>query len=244
MTKRFSFAMFVVLVLAALAIGQGLAFYLADQAVYMPIVIKQPLPTPTLTPTPTEPPPESGSAAGLVQWNDQPIEGVTVKLCLHWSMFGGCDPPVYSGVSGSDGRYRIDNIPPGEYDVASVVPGEVEIGWITLEVNVQVNQTATVETLDVFKTDLDLFSPGNNSTTQDTTPTLTWEDYSWAASYEVYVVNNDTYETIVMFEDVWNTSYTIQTSLSPGKYYWRIYANNGNGTEIARSERWYFTVSP
>lgn len=181
----------------------------------------------------------SGTATGRVMWNDQPMAGVTVKLCTDWGMFGGCKSQEYSAVSGSDGYYTIGGLPAGEYDFITKIPGqENETGWLGFNVTVVDGQSATIRDANIIKYDLEILSPSDDTTVPSDTITLTWKAYSGAAYYKVYIADT------VMFEKVSATQYTLSTSLTPDKYYWVIYAYNSNGTEIAESDGQYFIVAP
>lgn len=213
--------------------------------VYLPLVISSkptavtPIPSNTPEPTATNTPVIGfGAATGRILWNDQPMAGVMVKLCTDWSIVGGCKTQAYTAISGDDGRYTITDIPAGEYDFATKLPDQNnETGWLGLTVSVVAGQTVTVRDVDVIKYDLKLISP-NNHATVTTTPTLTWEAYSGAAFYKVYVQN------VVSFEKVTTSQYTIANPLAAGEYYWSIYAYNAAGTQIAKSGGYYFVVAP
>jgi uncharacterized RDD family membrane protein YckC len=188
----------------------------------------------------------AGQVVGRILWNDQPLAGVTVKLCSDWSMFGGCKGTEYETVSGDDGRYTFDNIPAGEYSFITKMPGQAnETMWIGGSVEVKVGETYTVRDADVIKYDLKLASPGNNTTLTTNTPTLEWAAYPGAAYYKVYVASRKTYDAVVSFERSAANTYAIQKALETGDYYWSIHAYNANGTKIAESKGSFdFTVQP
>jgi hypothetical protein len=222
---------------------------LPQSRVYLPLVlVAQPTATNTPSPTPTNTPvPGLGAATGRTLWNNQPLAGVTTKLCTTWSMFGGCKTQVYSGVSGEDGRYTITDIPAGPYDLAFKVPGQSEYGFlIGGHVSIAAGQTTTIRDENIIKFDLKLLSPGNHSTVA-TTPTLTWEAYPYATSYRVYVVNKITspYVTVVNHVTVTTNQYMFEVPLTAGEYYWDIDSYNSSGTKLAESASYYyFVVAP
>jgi hypothetical protein len=207
--------------------------------------VENPLPTATLTPGAAVPAGSTGTATGRILWNGQPMEAVTVKLCTDWSMIGGCTTTAYTGTSGADGRYTIEGLPAGEYSFATRIPGQKnETGWLGIKVTVVVDQSATVRDVNISKSDLKLSAPGNNAPVTTSTPTLEWEPYPGAAYYKVYVVNNETYDTVIRFEKVSDAQYIFQNPLDPAKYYWSIDAYNANGIKIADSGTSYFVVAP
>lgn len=218
----------------------------ASFTVYVPLVISSKpadvTPTPGNTPEPAAtntPVMGLGAAAGRILWNDQPMAGVTVKLCTDWSIIGGCKTQAYTAVSGDDGRYTITGLPAGIYDFATKLPDqENETGWLGLTVTVTAGQTATVRDVNVVKYDVKLISPGDHATVTTTTPTLTWEAYPGAAFYKVYV------QSVVSFEKVTTSQYTLANPLAAGEYYWSIYAYNAAGTQISQSDGYHFVVTP
>jgi hypothetical protein len=190
-------------------------------------------PKPTQTAT-TPPPADTGSVTGRILWNDQPIAGVTVKLFLDLG-----NTHTYTGSTGSDGRYTITDIPAGSYYFSTQMADQKnETWWIDIKVTVVAGQTAAVRDINAVKYDLNMLSPDDNAILA-ATPTLFWEAYPGAASYEVYVSNT------VNFEKVTASSYEFANPLAAGKYYWKIYAYNASGTQIATSPSgYYFTIAP
>jgi len=201
----------------------------------------------TLTPTTLEEPPASGSgtAEGLILWNGQGVPDVTVKLCTDYGILGGCKTTEYEAVTDNDGHYTIAGLPPGEYYFITKLPDqENETWWIGMRVDVTAGKNVAVRDMSISKSDLKLSAPGNNTTVTTTTPILEWEPYPDAAYYKVYVVNNETYETVVMFEKVSEARFAFENPLAPGKYYWSIQAYNAAGIEISGSGSYYFVVKP
>jgi subtilisin-like proprotein convertase family protein len=84
-----------------------------------------------------------------------------------------------------------------------------------------------------------LTSPANMSTTQDLTPTLTWEQYPEALGYYLQVSTASNFSSYVVNTTPTNNSYTIPTALADNTtYYWRVFPNLGcipNGTQTVRS---------
>jgi acetyl esterase/lipase len=70
-----------------------------------------------LTPAPPDAP--RGALTGLVMGEDGPLAGATVVVAERTGQ-------PYAGVTGTDGRYRIDHIPAGQYAPAAVAPGYAE----------------------------------------------------------------------------------------------------------------------
>ena len=87
-----------------------------------------------------------------------------------------------------------------------------------------------------------LLSPGNGSSTCDTTPTFDWSTVSGATSYRIQVDNNSDFSSPEIDTTTTNSDYTPGTALAPNTYYWRVRASNscGNGTWSAV---WHFDLS-
>jgi len=206
--------------------------------VYVTIIVPGEVPTaPTAPPTPP-PAGGSGTVQGRILWNDQPLAGVTVKLCADWSMFSGCQTPEYTGVTDAEGRYTIADVPAGAYEFITKIPGQSsETRWLGLSVQVAAGQTSTVRDVHAVKYDLRLLSPPDGATVDSPTPILSWEPYPGAAYYKVYLSGGPANQTVVDFEQTTAAQFGVATPLEPGKYYWRIYAYSGAEREIAQSER-------
>ena len=216
----------------------------APTVTHAPTRTPPPIPTPTPTPvptaaalpeTPTSPPSAgTGSATGRILWNDEPFAGVVVKLCIDWSMIGGCKGAEYTAVSGADGRYTIADLPSGTYRIATQIPDqENETGWMGMRAEVQSGEVAQVKDLYVVKYDLQLLSPHGEETVKTATPALTWAGYPHVAYYKVYLAPRGGGEAVIQFEKTAETTYTVASPLQAGEYHWSIHAYNAQGTKLA-----------
>jgi hypothetical protein len=213
-----------------------------------------PIPSPAVVdnlemPTPTNveviPASGSGAAEGRIVWNGQGVADVTVNLCTDYSLLGGCKTTEYKAITDKDGRYTIVGLPAGEYYfITKLSDQEREMWWLGMRVDVTDGESVAVRDMSISKSDLKLSAPGNNTTVTTTTPSLDWESYPDAAYYKVYVLDNQTYKTVVSFEKVSVPQYIFKNPLAPGKYSWSIRAFNATGTEISGSGSFYFVVVP
>ena len=239
--------------------AQARAFTPTPSSMATPTVTHAPTrtPPPTSSPTPTPvptaaAPPETpasppsagtGSATGRILWNDEPFAGVVVKLCIEWSMIGGCKGAEYTAVSGADGHYTIADLPPGSYRIATQILGqENETGWMGMRAEVQSGGVAQVKDLYVVKYDLQLLSPHEEEAVKTATPALTWAGYPHAAYYKVYLAPRGGGEAVIQFEKTAETTYTVASPLQPGEYQWSIHAYNARGTKLAEGSG-HFTVN-
>ena len=120
------------------------------------------------------------------------------------------------------------------------VKGKNQTGWGSFSV---VWNYTTVVTAPVAPT---LLTPANNSVDLSVTPTLDWNDVTYAASYRAQVSTSSAFTTTV-YDSAGLTPSTI--TVPSGKlttntqYYWRVNATNAAGTS-AYSTVWNFTTSP
>ena len=91
-----------------------------------------------------------------------------------------------------------------------------------------------------------LLLPANNSVDLSVTPTLDWNDVTYATSYRVQVSTSNTFVTTVYD----TAGLTVSTIVVPSgklttntQYYWRVNATNANGTS-AYSTVFAFTTAP
>ncbi|MDI7277265.1 MAG: PA14 domain-containing protein, partial [Anaerolineae bacterium] len=87
-----------------------------------------------------------------------------------------------------------------------------------------------------------LSSPGNGSTTDDSTPTFVWSSVGGATSYQVQVDDSSAFGSPAVDATVTGTAHTPTSALAPGTYHWRVRARNSCG-DGAWSSTWTLTVS-
>jgi len=188
---------------------------------------------------------DSGTAEGRVMWNGQPMVDVTIKLCTDWNFLEGCKSKEYAAISDREGRYTIDGVPAGKYELITRLPDqENENWWMGMKVNVDAGEIVTLDDLRVSKSDLKLSSPLNNTTVTSTTPSLEWEPYPGAAYYYVNVLKIQSLESVVSNEKVSIPQYTFKNPLRAAKYSWYIWAYNADGIPISEGGTYYFAVAP
>ena len=90
-----------------------------------------------------------------------------------------------------------------------------------------------------------LSTPANAAFINDNTPDLTWKAVDYGANYHVQVSRSSTF-SILVAKDVDQEGVTglilTTSSLSDGKYYWRVRARNVNGAYGSWCAARYFTV--
>ena len=167
------------------------------------------VPSPTRTPMPTSNP-TTGMVNGSVWWASKPFEGVVVKLCTKWLYT--CDGIEFTGTTNTNGNFTITGVSPGEYQVITKYPGQSEEtraqvpgGW-PLTVIVSAGATVKVDTVNICKTDLFLYSPAISN---GSSVTFSWKPYPGATGYFLILNGSEYWDTIN------NTSFKI---LQPGSY--------------------------
>jgi hypothetical protein len=87
-----------------------------------------------------------------------------------------------------------------------------------------------------------LVSPANGSVNQSTSPTLTWNPSSGAASYRLQVAADSLFALLILNDSTLTATSRQVPALSNSKsYYWRVNAKNNSGTS-SFSSKWAFTT--
>jgi hypothetical protein len=88
-----------------------------------------------------------------------------------------------------------------------------------------------------------LYYPANNSTGIPTTLTFRWRKSVGATGYHIQVSLNQTFQALVIDENVTDTLYTVPSGILSGStpYYWRVKASNVGGPS-EYSAYWKFTT--
>ena len=87
-----------------------------------------------------------------------------------------------------------------------------------------------------------LQTPGNGSTTSDSTPLFDWTSVPGAVDYQIQVDDFSSFNTPVRDQLRASSSYQAST-LADGEYYWRVRARNSAGILGDWSPVWSFTIS-
>ncbi|WP_378186912.1 carboxypeptidase-like regulatory domain-containing protein [Aquimarina sp. W85] len=159
------------------------------------------------------------------------------------------NPSTSTVFSDKDGNYEISNIPTGEYSISAQQEGllaEFEaisiISDKTLEVVFEMDvETATNRPPNAAE----LKTPLDNATEQPIEVTLIWSgsdpDNNDELEYTVSL-RNDKDDTVVYFEAIKDTTYTVSGLIYGAKYFWQV-ATNDNVNEPVNSETFAFTTA-
>jgi hypothetical protein len=207
---------------------------------------------PTSLPTPAAPPPASGmgNVVGRILWNAQPVADTEVKLCQDVSMVGGCKGVEYSTRTDATGVYLLTDVPPGEYGLVVHALGADRWVYVTAglgisarKYTVAADQVLTVGDQSIYKFDLKLTGPTDKEQVETGQPTLSWEPYSEASYYELYLTSEKAGNVVNNYR-VETNEVTLDKSLVDCKYTWSVEAFNAQGEKIAETDGYFdFTVT-
>jgi hypothetical protein len=212
-----------------------------------PIGTPQPAPPTPEGPTPL---PRTGSAMGRILWNGQPVGDLEVKLCEKVSMVGGCSGLEFSARTGEAGDYLIADVPPGEYSLVAHALGAERWLYVTTGLGpgarmytVAADQTLRAGDHHVYMFDLRSTAPGDGSQVDTATPTLAWEAYPGASTYELYL-RPEKGNAIFVGHRTDGNDLGLEAPLLNCKYTWTVDAFNAEGIKIAETDGYRgFTVT-
>jgi hypothetical protein len=204
------------------------------------VVVEAVPPTPALNLDIPQPQAGTGSIAGRLLWNGQPVVGTEVKLCEKMGMFTGCEGKQVTAVTDANGIYLLANVPPGEY--ALVFHAIDRDSWVYVTSSfikakkfpVEADKTLVLEDQHLYKYDLKQLSPAEKAQVSEAQPTLKWEAYPGAAYYEVYLAPEGALATILRVKHHTETEITPNQPLLECEYVWQIEAHNSQGVMIAK----------
>lgn len=206
-------------------------------------------PTPALNLDIPQPQPGTGSIAGRLLWNGEPVVGTEVKLCEQMGMFSGCEGLQFSASTDPNGIYLLANVTPGEY--ALVFHALDRDSWVYITSSfikakkfpVEADMTLVLEDQHLYKYDLKQLSPLDEAQVSESQPTFTWEAYPSAAYYDVYLAPEGALSTILRVDRHTGTEITPDRDLLACEYVWQIEAYNEQGVMIAKNDGYFhFTV--
>lgn len=188
-----------------------------------------------------------GNVQGKVFYNEQPVEGVEVKLCETFSRFGtGCGGETYTTKTDGGGEYLIKDVPPKIYEGLVVkvfntpyyvfaTSGIVQ----SAKYKIEEGRTFFAPDTNLFKSDLKLTSPKAGSKLDANGIEVKWDAYPDAAYYKLSVYADTSsgaqpnYDYIGRRVD--GLSFALDKPLVPGSYNCRVEAYNGNDIKLAQS---------
>jgi hypothetical protein len=188
-----------------------------------------------------------GNVQGKVFYNEQPVEGIEVKLCEKFSQYlSGCGGETFATKTDANGEYLIKNVPPRIYEglVVKVFDTNYYVfatsGIVqSAKYKVEEGQTFFAPDTNLFKSDLKLLNPKAGSKIGGSNIEVKWDAYPDAAYYKfsIYADSSTTAKTEYDYinKRVDGLSYALDKPLSPGSYTCKVQAYNGHDIKLAES---------
>jgi hypothetical protein len=188
-----------------------------------------------------------GNVQGKVFYNNQPAEGVEVKLCETFSQYlSGCGGETLTARTDGAGEYLIKNVPPRIYEALTVKVFNTDYyifatsGIVqSAKYKIEADQTYFAPDTHLFKNDLKLLNPKAGSKIGANNIEVKWESYTDAAYYKFSIYADISTQAKTEYDyinkRVDGLSYVLDKPLSPGSYTCKVEAYNGNDIKLAQS---------
>ncbi len=194
-----------------------------------------------------------GNVQGKVLFNDQPVEGIEVKICENFSMLMGikCDGKTRMTKTDKDGIFVLPDLEPNTYGglTAKVFKSNYYVspqeGIMTPQkFTVEADKTVYARDINLFKDDVKITNPKAGAKVAVQGLELKWEAYPDAAYYKVSLQPDAGGLPPINDERVDDPTYSVTEPLTNGKYRMRVEAYNANNRKLAEtSDDIKFTVT-
>lgn len=185
-----------------------------------------------------------GNVQGKVVFNDQPVEGIEVKICENFSTIMGikCDGKTATTKTDKDGIYVLPNLDPKVYGglTAKVFKSNYYVypqeGIMTAQkFTVEADKTVYARDINLFKDDVKIISPKAGAKVAAQGLELKWNAYPDAAYYKVTLFPDGGGLPPVNSERVDDPAYSVTEPLTNGKYRMRVESYNANNRKLAET---------
>ena len=160
-------------------------------------------------------------------------------------------PATEALVTGGDGKFKITDIPVGEYAVSITKTGYDKK---SVSVSVKSGKTTTATIMLQRKTDANSAplspsnpTPENQSTDQPVDVTLTWSasdpDVEDNLVYDVYLYESNSTEKVEIASGYSDTTITVDDLDYSSTYFWQVIAKDSSDN-VTNGEVWTFTTRP
>ena len=194
-----------------------------------------------------------GNVQGKVVFNDQPVEGIEVKICENFSTIMGikCDGKTATTKTGADGVYVLPDLEPKIYGglTAKVFKSNYYVypqeGIMTAKkFTVEADKTIFVSDISLFKDDVKITNPKAGAKVEAQGLELKWNAYPDAAYYKISLFPDAGGLPPINSERVDDPTYAVSEPLTNGKYRLRVESYNANNRKLAETaDDIKFTVS-
>lgn len=191
-----------------------------------------------------KPAPGKGNVQGKVLYNDQPVEGIEVRICENFSTIMGirCDGKTQTTKTGADGVFVLADLDPKTYGglTAKVFKSAYYVfpqeGIMTAQkFNVEADKTIFARDIHLYKDDVKIINPKAGSKADAKNLELKWEAYPDAAYYKISLYPDAGGLPPISGERVDEPSYSVTEELANGKYRLRIEVYNAGDRKLAES---------
>lgn len=192
----------------------------------------------------TKPAAGKGNVQGKVLFNEQPVEGIEVKICETFSAIIGirCTGKTLTTKTGSDGVFVLANLEPMTYGglTAKVFKSNYYIypqeGIMSPQkFTVEADKTTFTPDINLFKDDVKITNPKSGAKADAKSLELKWDTYPDAAYYKVSLFPDAGGTPPVSGERVEDPTYAVTEELINGKYRMKVEAFNSNDRKLAES---------
>jgi hypothetical protein len=191
--------------------------------------------------------PASGTASvwGTVKFNSKPSEKIEVKLCETLNSFNmQCGGKNFKTTTNADGEFLITNVPAKEYGGLIVkvfntnfYVFEAGLAGIPKKYKIEADKIFYVNQTNLFKGDLKILNPKNNSKSPAENLELKWQDYEGATYYKLNLTwsGKEYKASPYVAEKVEGSSLIVDKPLDDGEYWLSVDAYNADDIKIATS---------
>lgn len=191
-----------------------------------------------------KPAPGKGNVQGKVLYNDQPVEGIEVRICENFSTIMGirCDGKTQTTKTGADGVFVLADLDPKTYGglTAKVFKSAYYVfpqeGIMTAQkFSVEADKTIFARDIHLFKDDVKITSPKAGAKVDAKNLELKWDAYPDAAYYKVSLYPDAGGLPPISGERVDEPTYAVTEELTNGKYRIRVEVYNAGDRKLAES---------
>ncbi len=184
--------------------------------------------------------PRDPGVSGVARWGTTLVPDAIVELrTSDWRV--NPDAVLQSAITDPEGRYFMPNAPAGDYVMCGLFPEGVQERSTCTPVHIEAGQDTPEINVMLLRT-VQTIGPAADKQVS-ATPSLSWNRFLGATSYELFVIDAGTTE-LVVHEFVTDNLFTIQTPLQVGRTYdWVVNAVAADGGLLADIDS-RFVVQP